>query len=299
VTIIRVIIGPTASGKSAFALEKAHVLNGVIINCDAMQSYDALHRLTAQPDESEQSQAPHRLYGFNHPNTHYSAVDWRNDAIREIDEAFDNHQTPILCGGTGFYLKSLMEGLSPMPDIPDDIRAQGIALQSEMGNPAFHEALKKRDPETCAHLDPMNTQRNIRAWEVLEYTGKPLSYWQSLPLIPPPENYRFHVTAILPDREKLYEKINSRTHVMLNHGILDEVRALDDLIQTGEVKDNALVVKAHGFRPFRKYLNNEWSLDEAIEHTQTETRQYAKRQMTWLRNQLTIDKIIKGRLVKN
>ncbi|PCH99885.1 MAG: tRNA (adenosine(37)-N6)-dimethylallyltransferase MiaA [Alphaproteobacteria bacterium] len=289
---IQVIVGPTASGKSAFALSKARDLNGVIINCDAMQSYDALHCLTAQPDADEQSKAPHRLYGFNHPATHYSSAAWRNDAIREIDTAFANGQTPILCGGTGFYLKSLMEGLSPMPDTPKEIREKGISLQSEMGNPAFHEELKKRDPETCANIDPMNTQRNIRAWEVLEHTGKPLSYWQSLPLTPPPEGYEFHVTAVLPPRETLYDKINTRTHAMLDLGILDEIRALDTLVQAGEVPDDALIIKAHGFRPFRRYLNDEWTLEDAIEHTQTETRQYAKRQMTWLRNQLSIDETL-------
>lgn len=291
-TLIRVIIGPTASGKSAYALGQAADANGVIINCDAMQSYDALHMLTAQPDAVEQAQAPHRLYGFNHPNRHYSAADWRDDAIREIDAAVGNNQTPILCGGTGFYLKSLMEGLSPIPDIPDDVRARGIALQSEMGNPDFHNALKGRDPDTCAHLDPMNTQRNIRAWEVLEHTGKPLSYWQSLPLSPPPSGYEFHVTAILPPRERLYEKINARTLAMIDMGILDEVRALDSRIQSGDVHTDALVVKAHGFRPFRRYLNGEWTMDEAVSYTQTETRQYAKKQMTWIRNQLTIDDVV-------
>lgn len=291
---IQVIIGPTASGKSAFALSVAKDMNGVIINCDAMQSYNALHRLTAQPDADEQSQAPHRLYGFNHPATHYSAADWRNDAIREIDSTLKKNKTPILCGGTGFYLKSLMHGLSPIPDIPDDVRDAAIALQQEMGNPAFHEELKKRDPETAANLDPMNTQRNVRAWEVLEHTGKPLAYWQAQPLTPPPAGYKFHITAILPDREILYDKINRRTHVMMDLGILDEVKSLDARIQSGEVPADALVVKAHGFRPFRRYLNGEWTLDEAIEYTQTETRQYAKRQMTWIRNQLSIDTLIDG-----
>jgi tRNA dimethylallyltransferase len=289
---IQVVIGPTASGKSAFALSVAKDTNGVVINCDAMQCYDCLHRLTAQPDNDEQSQAPHRLYGFLHPNIHYSAADWRTDAIEKIEYCFANGQTPILCGGTGFYLKSLMDGLSPIPDIPDHVRATAVALQAQMGNPAFHDELSKRDPETSANLDPMNTQRNIRAWEVLDHTGKPLSYWQSLPLTPPPNNYTFHVTAILPNREALYNKINARTHAMLDMGVLDEVTALDKRIQDGEVNDDALVVKAHGFRPFRKYLNGEWSLDDAINQTQTETRQYANKQTTWIRNQILVDETI-------
>lgn len=291
--IIHVIIGPTASGKSALALSKASNMNGVIINCDAMQSYDALHVLTAQPDAEEQAQAPHKLYGFLHPSTHYSAAAWRADAIHEIDAAFDSGQTPILCGGTGFYLKSLMHGLSPMPDTLPDVRDAATALQKEMGNPAFHEMLKEYDPETAARLEPMNTHRNIRAWEVLQATGKPLSYWQDLPLIPPPEGWDFHVTAVLPDRAELYDKINARLLTMIDLGILDEVRDLDTQIQAGEVPTDALITKAHGFRLFRSYLDGASTLDDAIERTQTETRQYAKKQMTWLRNQITIDEVLK------
>jgi tRNA dimethylallyltransferase len=286
---VNVVIGPTASGKSAHALS---IQNAVIINCDAMQSYDALHRLTAQPDNDERADVPHCLYGFLHPNTHYSAADWRTRAIHEIDKAFNKNMTPILCGGTGFYLKSLMKGLSPIPEIPDNIRKEAIALQTDLGNPAFHNLLKDKDPKTASRLDPMNTQRLVRAWEVLTHTRKPLAEWQDMPLIPPPSNYEFHVTAIIPPREKLYENINARTHIMLDHGVLDEVTSLDERIQNGEVDDEALIVKAHGFRPFRKYLNKEWALDDAIKQTQTETRQYAKRQMTWLRNQIDIDIVI-------
>lgn len=289
---IHVVIGPTASGKSAFALSMAQRENGVVINCDAMQSYNALHVLTAQPDAEEQSLAPHRLYGHLHPSTHYSAAEWRKDAIQEIESAWDNGQTPILCGGTGFYLKALMEGLSPMPDVPDHVREDAIALHAEIGMVAFHEELKKRDPETASKIDPMNPQRNIRAWEVLMHTGKPLAQWQKEPLVGAPEGWAFHVTALFPNREKLIAKINRRLDIMMDLGVLDEVRALDALIQSGAVPEDALIVKAHGFRPFRRYLNNEWTLDEAIEQTRTETRQYAKRQMTWLRNQLNIDDVI-------
>lgn len=290
--IIHVIIGPTASGKSAYALDIAKSCNGVIINCDAMQSYDALHVLTAQPSAEEQATIPHRLYGHLHPSTHYSAADWRVDAIYQIESAWDKDQTPILCGGTGFYLKALMEGLSPIPEIPKHVRDEAIALQIQLGNPAFHEELKKIDPATAASLDPMNTQRNVRAWEVFVHTGKPLAEWQSMPLEGAPRGWNFYVTALFPDREQLREKINTRVHVMLDLGILDEVKELDTRIQNGEINESALIVKAHGFRPFRRYLNGEWSLDKAIDFTQTETRQYAKRQMTWLRNQIHIDKII-------
>ena len=289
---IHVIIGPTASGKSAFALSKAQKSNGVIINCDAMQSYDALHILTAQPDAHEQSQAPHKLYGHLHPSTHYSAADWRAHAITQIKNAWAKDQAPILCGGTGFYLKALMDGLSPMPDTPKEIRDAAIALHAEMGQKAFHNMLRDRDPETAAHLDPSNPQRNVRAWEVLEHTGKPLKTWQSMPLVGAPDGWTFHVTALFPNREKLIDKINTRLRSMIDMGILDEVHALDKMIKNGEVAEDALIVKAHGFRPFRYYLHGDWTLEEAIDKTAIETRQYAKRQMTWLRNQLTIDEAV-------
>jgi tRNA dimethylallyltransferase len=290
--LIHVIIGPTASGKSAHALELAQKHNGVVINCDAMQSYDALHVLTAQPDVEEQAQAPHRLYGHLHPKIHYSAADWRVDAIKEIEQCFTNGQTPIICGGTGFYLKALMEGFSPVPEIPNEVRDKGIALQAQLGNPAFHEQLKTDDPMVDGKIDTMNTQRNIRAWEVFHHTGRSIVDWQNEPLTGAPRGYEFDVTALFPNREALIKKIHARLDVMMDLGILDEVRALDDRIKSGDVPDDSLVVKAHGFRPFRYYLNETWTLDQAIEQTQTETRQYAKRQMTWLRNQLNIDKII-------
>ena len=289
---IQVIIGPTASGKSAFALSKAKDLNGVIINCDAMQSYDALHILTAQPSVEEQKSAPHCLYGHLHPATHYSAADWRADALREIELAWSNEQTPILCGGTGFYLKALTDGLSPIPEIPLEIREEANILQKKLGNPAFHLELKKRDFKSAEKLDPMNTQRNIRAWEVYEYTKKPLAEWQKEPMVGAPAGWSFHKTALIPNRENLIKKINLRLNVMIELGIIDEVKALNDHIRSGDVPDNALIVKAHGFRPFRKYINNELSLNDAIDQTQIETRQYAKRQITWIRNQLHIDHII-------
>lgn len=291
-TKIHVVIGPTASGKSAYALSKAHNLNGVIINCDAMQSYNALHILTAQPNADEQSQAPHKLYGHLHPNTHYTAADWRTNAIHEIKTAWNNNQTPILCGGTGFYLKALVDGLSPIPEIPNDVRAKVIQLHKDIGTDALFQKLKKADPKTASNIDPMNSRRIMRAYEVFIYTDKPLIEWQSEPLEGAPNGWKFYITAIQPNRENLISKIHNRLDAMINLGILEEVRALDTLIQLGDVSQDALVTKAHGFRPFRRHLNGDWTLEQAINQTQTETRQYAKRQMTWLRNQITIDDVI-------
>jgi tRNA dimethylallyltransferase len=290
--IIQVVIGPTASGKSAHALELAQNHNGVIINCDSMQSYDALHVLTAQPSADDQKIVLHKLYSHLHPATHYSAADWRNDAVKEIENAFECNQTPIICGGTGFYLKALMEGLSPIPEIPKEVRDHAIALQLEIGQEKFFELLQSKDPMTASKIDAKNPQRTMRAWEVLEHTGKPLAQWQEEPLMTVSKDWTFYVTGILPDRDHLKDRIDNRLGIMMDQGILSEVEILDSLIQSGDVSEGALVTKAYGFRPFCRYLNNEITLDEAIEQTRIETRQYAKRQMTWLRNQINIDKIL-------
>jgi tRNA dimethylallyltransferase len=284
--IIQVIIGPTASGKSALALEKARANNGVIINCDAMQSYDALHTLTAQPSAAEKAEISHRLYGHLHPARHYSAADWRQDAITEISQAFKAGQTPILCGGTGFYLKALTDGLSHIPDIPQSVRDKAIALHHELGQDAFFAELQRLDPLTASQIDPMNKQRAIRAWEVFEHTGRPLAEWQEEPLEGAPSGWHFDIQPLIPEREMLISNINKRLSTMLENGVLDEVQALTNRIESGEIPPDALIVKAHGYRAFRDYLAREITMDNAIEKTQTETRQYAKRQVTWIRNQL-------------
>ena len=209
--VIHVIGGPTASGKSAHALDLAAKHDGVIINADSMQVYDGLHILTAQPTEEDQAQVPHKLYGTLHPNESCSAGNWREMVEPLIHETLNNGKTPIIVGGSGLYIKALVDGLSPMPDIPQDIRDAAGEKQKELGNPAFHEALKERDPVMAARLDPFNTARLIRAWEVLEATGQSLAEWQEMPRLSPPEDWEFHVTLVMP--ESLY----SLNHLLPPH----------------------------------------------------------------------------------
>lgn len=284
---IVLIYGPTASGKSATALDIAEKENGVIINADSMQVYDALHVLTAQPSQEEQEQAPHRLYAVLDPAEKCSAARWREMVLAEIEDAFANNQTPVICGGTGFYIKSLIEGLSPIPDVPDEIRQMAMEIQSELGNPAFHGALTKKDPAMAKKLNPHDTQRLIRAWEVFHATGKSLAYWQSLPKEGPPEDWTFEHHFINPDRDLLRQRINDRFDMMIEAGVLDEVKTLAAKIENGEVPHDAGIIIAHGFRPLRAYLHGECELEDAIEQSKLETRQYAKRQRTWLRNQFS------------
>ena len=283
---IDIIAGPTASGKSDFALALAAERPSVIINADSMQVYDALHVLTAQPSAEEQAQHPHRLYACMHPKDSCSTTKWAEMAIVEIRAAREQSLRPIIVGGTGFYMKTLTHGLSPIPDVPEDIHLS-ILEESENALDALNAELQKNDPVTAERLDPANKQRIARAVEVFRATGKPLSWWQEQPAELMASDLRFSFTILQPDRAWLHDRINKRVPLMLEKGALDEVEALAGRIDAGEVPEHAGVVKAHGFRAFRDYLRGHKTLDDAIEYTQTETRQYAKRQDTWWRNQIT------------
>lgn len=284
--IIDIVVGPTASGKSAFALEKARQTNGTIINADSMQIYDALHVLTAQPPEKDLRAAPHRLYSVLKPHERCTPQRWRDMAEHEIRQALESGSAPIIVGGTGLYIKALTEGFSPIPDVPDDVRAAAVQTQKELGNPAFHSALAEFDPDMAARLNPNDTQRLIRAWEVFKATGRSLAYWQSLPPSGAPEGLDFRILFVNPERALLHERCNARFDHMIDHGILDEVKALDGLIEAGEVAPDAPVTNALGFTPLQNYLHGGESLESAIEKAKAQTRQYAKRQITWFRHQL-------------
>lgn len=282
---IYIVAGPTASGKSARALELAQQHNGVIINCDSMQIYDALPLLAAQPCAQDLKAAPHKLYGALHPNEPCSAGGWRMMAEPLIEAALSSGQAPIICGGTGLYIKALTDGLSPIPPVPAAVRAQGEALMAALGCPAFYDALIARDPLMEGRFHPNHSARILRAWEVLEATGKSLAYWQAQPLVPPPAHWDFKLEMILPPREKLYANCDYRFTQMLEAGALEEVAAFKARCESGEINAGALITNALGFKSLCAYLDGACSLDEAVTQAQTDTRRYAKRQMTWFRNQ--------------
>jgi tRNA dimethylallyltransferase len=281
-----IIAGPTASGKSALALEIARQRGGVIINCDSMQIYDGLPILTAQPSSAEQQDIPHRLYGELPPDEICSAGMWREIAGALIADTLKNGATPIICGGTGFYIKALTEGLSPIPEIPDDIRKAATEKQKELGNPAFHEALKERDPEMASRLRPSDSARLIRAWEVLDATGKSLALWQAEARLAPPPHWHFEIHKVMPERDELVRRCDTRFLQMMKNGAMDEVEEFSARLDRGEIPADAPLIKALGFRPLRAYLKDEIPRDEAIALAQGETRRYAKRQVTWFRHQL-------------
>lgn len=287
---IHIIGGPTASGKSAHAVALAEKLDGVIINADSMQIYDGLPTLTAQPSEKDKEAFPHLLYGALHPNEACSAGNWREMVEPLIVKTLEQGKTPIIVGGSGLYIHALTDGLSPIPDIPDNIRETTNALQEKLGNPTFYEELKKRDPIMADRLHADHTARLIRAWEVIEFTGKSLAEWQEIPRLGPPEHWQLEVTLVMPERETLYQRCNDRFIWMLDNGALEELSAHKQLIEKGDIAENALLNNALGAKPLTAYLNSKMDKETAISRGQGETRHYAKRQVTWFRHQIKPNK---------
>lgn len=283
---IFVIGGPTASGKSAHAMKLAAQHDGVIINADSMQVYNGLPILTAQPSTEDKATHPHELYGALHPNKSCSAGNWREMVEPLIEKTLDSGKTPIIVGGSGLYINALVEGLSPIPDMPEDIRAAASAKQQELGNPAFHAELAKIDPVMAERLEPQNTARLVRAWEVLKATGKSLAEWQEMPRVGPPDNWQFDITLVMPERETLYNRCNKRFIWMLDNGALEELEEFNQSIEKGNIKPDALLTHALGADPLTAYINGQITKEEAITKGQGETRQYAKRQVTWFRHQI-------------
>ena len=276
-----VIGGPTASGKSGMALDIAEAFGGTVINADSMQLYADLDVLTARPGAEDLARVPHRLYGVLPASERGSAARWRDMALAEIAAAHAAGRLPVVVGGTGLYLRTLMEGLSAVPSIPEDIRKAAHARLRELGGEAFRAELVARDPAS-AKLNPGDTTRLTRAWEVLEATGHPLSYWQTQTAEGAPEGLAFTVLVLDPPREALYANCDRRFRVMMGQGALEEVRRLD----AQNLDPDLPAMKALGVPELSAHLRGELSLDEAIALAQQSTRRYAKRQVTWFRHQL-------------
>lgn len=276
-----IIAGPTASGKSALAVEIAKNNNGVIINADSMQIHSETPVVTAQPAIEDYDGVPHVLYGFHPVNQHYSAADWAHDALAEIERTLADGKQPILVGGSGLYLKTLTEGLSPMPEVPAAVRKHVCDLYDMLGPQGFHIALAEVDPVIAQRLHPTDRQRCIRAREIFEVSGEPLSAWQAQPKEKIAAHLDFRSLVLLPARDWLHERINRRFETMTKHGALDEARLINDM----NLPEEMTGTRAVGLRSLRDYIDHRLTLSEAIEQGQTLTRQYAKRQYTWFRGQ--------------
>ncbi|HEY2837157.1 MAG TPA: tRNA (adenosine(37)-N6)-dimethylallyltransferase MiaA [Rhizomicrobium sp.] len=274
------IAGPTASGKSAAALALAGHLNGMVINADSMQVYREAPILTAQPDAHAQARAPHRLYGHVPARELYSVGRYEADARRALAEARGARQMPIFVGGTGLYFSALTEGLARIPPIPAAVREKARALLAEIGVEELHQRLKARDSETASGLRPTDPQRNLRAYEVFEATGRPLLHWQRETEAPVLDGLRLARFVLDPPRPWLRERIAERFTAMVDQGGLEEALALADL-------DPALpAAKLLGLRPLIAHARGEIGREAAIGEAVTATRQFAKRQMTWFRGRM-------------
>ena len=276
------IAGPTASGKSALALDLAEKTGGVVINADSMQVYRDLRVLTARPTPGEEARVPHRLYGHVDAAVNFSAGSWVADAAAVLAEVRAQNRVAIFAGGSGLYFKALTRGLSAVPPIPAEIRESVRARLERDGVEALHTELARRDPVSAERLKPRDRSRIARALEVIEATARSLTDWHrdGLPPLLPPDTFR--ALFLEPDRDALYARIDARFDAMLQAGALDEVAAL-----AARKLDSLLpAMKAHGVPALIRHLQGEISLDEAAVIGRADTRHYAKRQFTWFRHQL-------------
>ncbi|MCZ6839415.1 MAG: tRNA (adenosine(37)-N6)-dimethylallyltransferase MiaA [Alphaproteobacteria bacterium] len=279
-----VIGGPTASGKSGLALAIAERLNGAVINGDAIQVYRDLRLLTARPGEADERRAAHHLYGFLDATQACSAGRWQALALAEIDAVRAAGKRAIVVGGTGLYLRALTEGIAPIPDIPADVRAKVRARYAEIGDTEFYAELVVHDPVMAARLDPADGQRIMRAREVLEATGRSLAQWQDAPLVAPALD--FTMIVLTPPRAEIYAACDARLAAMVSSGALEEVGALMTRAASEKLDPGLPVLKAVGYAELAAHLAGFTTLEAAVAAAQQQTRRYAKRQMTWFRNQL-------------
>ena len=278
---IYAIAGPTASGKTALGVRLAKHVGGEVINFDSVQLYRGILVATAKPSEEEKQGIPHHLIGYVDPNTDYTAADWAADAGEKIVEIESRGNTPVLVGGTGFYLRTLRQPLFESPKTDESLRARFRSLREQLGSEHLHSMLARVDPELAAELQPNDYVRVMRGLEVYFQTGERLSTKQPDRIEPPEFARRIRLFALNPQRDLLYEKINTRTELHFQNGLVDEVK---QLVADG-VNESGNALGAHGYRRVCEYLRGERTLMSATEQSKQDVRNYAKRQLTWFRRE--------------
>jgi tRNA dimethylallyltransferase len=275
------IAGPTASGKSALALDLAARLDGVVVNADSMQVYRELRILTARPGPADEARVPHRLYGFVSAADAFSVGRWLDAARAALDAIWADGRLPVVVGGTGLYFRALTHGLAEIPPVPEALRAETEARFAGLGEEAFRAELAVGDPAAAARIAPGDRQRLVRAAEVLAATGTALSDWQARtdPALAPGT---WRAAALDPPRDALYARCGARLEAMIGDGALGEVAALS----ARNLDADLPAMKAVGYRELAAHLRGEIPLAQAISDAQRETRRYAKRQVTWMRGQM-------------
>ncbi|HEY0622042.1 tRNA (adenosine(37)-N6)-dimethylallyltransferase MiaA [Sphingomonas sp.] len=279
---VALIAGPTASGKSALAIALARRTGGTVINADSAQVYAELRVLSARPSPEEEAQAAHRLFGHVTGTEDYSAARWAEEAKAEIAAAHLRGSLPILAGGTGMYIRTLLDGIAPVPEIDPAVRVEVRAMPVAEA----HRLLEQADPEAAGRLNPHDTTRVARALEVVRSTGRTLAAWQAERVGGIGNSIDLAPLILLPDRAWLAERCDRRLNAMFGDGAIDEVHAL---LQRSDIPANAPVRRAIGVTQIAAFLEGSLTRDEALERALAATRQYAKRQYTWLRHQPPAD----------
>ncbi|HET6537021.1 MAG TPA: tRNA (adenosine(37)-N6)-dimethylallyltransferase MiaA [Sphingopyxis sp.] len=276
--ILALIAGPTASGKSACAIALANLLDqALVVNADASQVYSDLSILSARPSREEMGDVPHRLFGTIDGAQPYNAAHWAEDAKRILARAWEDEQTPILVGGTGLYINTLLHGIAPVPDIDPDIRAEVRAM-----DPAdAYALLEKLDPQSAARLHPADRTRIARALEVVRSTGRTIGDWQQQREGGIGDQIDTAPLILLPPRDWLRDRCDLRLDRMFSEGGIEEVARLRER----QLSPDLPVMRAIGVPQVMAYLNGQISRDEALTQAKAATRQYAKRQYTWFRHQ--------------
>ena len=278
---IILISGPTASGKSDFAIRIAKKVDGEIINADSMQVYKQLKILSARPDLEKYQKIKHHLYGFHDVKKNFSTGDWLKLVNKAIKNVQKRKKTPILVGGTGLYFKVLTNGLVKIPNISLNLRNKIRNMQKKIGQKKFYEKLLKLDPYSKGKINSTDTQRSIRAYEVKKFTKKSIHYWFKNTKSNFLEEDFFKVYIDYP-REELIERINIRIEKMIKKGAIKEVKNFIKL----KVRKDKSVNKAIGVMEIKDYLDKKKNLEEITEKIAIKTRQYAKRQSTWARGNM-------------
>jgi tRNA dimethylallyltransferase len=278
---IYAIAGPTASGKTELGVEIAHRLNGEIINCDSVQIYEDIQIATAKPSVEEMRGIPHHLIGYVSPHIKYSAVNWAEDAVEKIAEIESRGKTAILVGGTGFYLRALIQPFFESPKTDRFMREKLESIRKKKGAEHLHKILNRLDKAGAEKLEPRDYIRVFRAIAVYFQTGKPISELQPNRIEAPEFSSRIKIFVLNPNRAELYAKINSRAEKHFENGLVEEVISL----RNRGLSDETNALGAHGYRRVCQYLRNERSLESAIELTKQDVRNYAKRQLSWFRRE--------------
>ena len=271
--------GPTASGKTSLSIALAKKYNGEIISCDSMQIYRNMDIGTAKPDMEERDGIVHHMFDVADPTDNYSCADYVRDAKLKIEDIVSRGKLPIICGGTGLYLDSLLRGGNfEITDTLPEYRAELEKLAIEEGNLKVHEMLQKVDPESAEAIHPNNLKRVIRALEIYKTTGIPKSTLDKESRKPESQYDALVIGIRFEDREKLYDRINRRVDIMLDLGLEAETCSL---LSEGVFESNGTAAQAIGYKELLGYIRGDMTLDEAKENLKTASRRYAKRQMTW------------------